>query len=413
MLIDIRPLRESPAFRRLWLGGALSSVGGTMTSYAVGLQIFQLTGSALAVGALGLAIAVPAILVGLAGGSVIDAVDRRRLVLLTTSGLAVVSVLLAAQAYARLDQLWLLYALVATQALFGAVNGPAIATFMPRLLPTDRLPAAAALKMIMMHASLTVGPALAGVITASWGLRTCYVIDAVSFAAALYAVARIPAMPPIGETTRPGVRAVVDGLGFVARTRVLAAAMVADLNATVLGMPFALFPAINQDRFGGDARTLGLLTTAVAVGGVLGAALSGPIARIARPGVAILAGNAVWGAGLFGFGLVGNLWLTLALLAVAGAADSMTVVFRNTILQVATPDNLRGRASAVDYVVGAACPHLGNFRAGAVGSLVSPAISAASGGIAVIVGVALIRLAFPAFVRYRIPTTPEPQPARA
>lgn len=410
MLIDVRPLRESPAFRRLWIGGALSSMGAMMTNFAVGLQIYEMTKSTLAVGAVGLAVAVPAILTGLIGGSVIDAVDRRRLVLLTTSGLAAVSALLAVQAYAHLNQLWLLYALVAMQAVFGSINGPAVSTFMPRLLPTDRLPAAAALKMIMMYTSLTVGPALAGVITAGWGLKTCYLIDLISFAAALYAVARVPSMPPVGETARPGLRATIDGLGFVARSRVLAAAMLADLNATVLGMPFALFPAINDERYGGDARTLGLLTTAVAIGGILGAALAGPIGRRARPGAAILAGNAIWGAGLFGFGLVTNLWATMALLAVAGAADSMTVVFRNTIVQVATPDNFRGRANAVDYVVGAACPHLGNFRAGAVGALVSPAFSAASGGLAVIAGVALIRLAFPAFVRYRIPA---PEPVKA
>jgi MFS family permease len=411
VLIDVRPLRESPAFRRLWIGGALSSMGAMMTNFAVGLQIYQMTGSALAVGAVGLAVAVPGILTGLLGGSVIDAVDRRRLVLLTTSGSAAVSALLATQAYANLNQLWLLYALVAMQALFGAINGPALATFMPRLLPTDRLPAAAALKMIMMYTSLTVGPALAGVITAAWGLRTCYLIDVISFSGALYAVARVPSMPPVGETSRPGLRATIDGLRFVARTRVLAAAMIADLNATVLGIPFALFPAINHERFGGDARTLGLLTTAVAIGGILGAALAGPVSRLLPPGAAILAGNAVWGAGLFGFALVGNLWATMVLLAVAGGADSMTVVLRNTLVQVATPDNFRGRANAVDYVVGASCPHLGNFRAGAIGSLVSPTFSAASGGLAVIAGVALIRLAFPAFVRYRLPA-PEPAPVQ-
>lgn len=411
LVADLRPLRGSPAFRRLWAGSTLSSIGSQMTSFAVALQIYTVTHSSVAVGGVGLAIAVPGILVGLASGSIIDTLDRRRLVLVTTSGLAAVSTLFAAQAFAGLNQVWPLYALVVVQAAMSSVNAPARRTFLPRLLPADQVPAGAALNMLSMHLSVTVGPLVAGVTAAAGGLRVCYLVDAISFAGALYGVVRLPAMRPEGATTRAGFAAAVDGMRFILHNRVLSGALLADLSATVLGMPFALFPAINADRFGGSPRTLGLLAAAPAIGGLLGTALSGPVGRVSRQGRAILIAGAVWGAGLAAFGLAGILWLAVACLIVAGTADVLSVVFRTTVIQLATPDAYRGRASAAEYVVGAACPQLGNFRAGAVASLTSPGVSAVSGGLATIAGAGLIAMAMPAFVRYRAPVRAVPEPA--
>jgi hypothetical protein len=404
LFMDTRPLRESPAFRRLWLGSGLSAIGGQMTSFAVALQVYTLTHSSIAVGAVGLAVAVPTIALGMIGGSVVDAVDRRKLVLISSSALAAVSALFAAQAFAGLAKVWPLYLLVVVQSVLGAVNTPARRTFLARLLPAERVPAGAALNIFTMHGSVIVGPAVAGVVAAAWGLRACYLVDVLSFAGALYGIARLPAMPPQGTVGRPGLRAVLDSLGFIRRSRVLAGALLADVNATVLGMPIALFPAVNAEHFGGAAQTLGLLTAAPSIGGVLGSALSGPVGHVSRQGRAMLVAGAVWGAGIAGFGLAGDLWLAIALLAVAGAADALSVVFRTTMIQVATPDGQRGRVSAAEYVVGAGCPQLGNFRAGAVGSLTTPAISAVSGGIATVVGSALIGLAMPAFAGYRATT---------
>jgi MFS family permease len=404
LFMDTRPLRESPAFRRLWLGSGLSAIGGQMTSFAVALQVYTLTHSSIAVGAVGLAVAVPTIALGMIGGSVVDAVDRRKLVLISSSALAAVSALFAAQAFAGLAKVWPLYLLVVVQSVLGAVNTPARRTFLARLLPAERVPAGAALNIITLHGSVIVGPALAGVVTAAWDLKACYLVDVLSFAGALYGIARLPAMPPQGTVARPGLRAVLDSLGFIRRSRVLAGALLADVNATVLGMPMALFPAVNAEHFGGAAQTLGLLTAAPSIGGVLGSALSGPVGHVSRQGRAMLVAGAVWGAGIAGFGLAGNLWLAIALLAIAGAADALSVVFRTTMIQVATPDGQRGRVSAAEYVVGAGCPQLGNFRAGAVGSLTTPAISAVSGGIATVVGSALIGLAMPAFAGYRATT---------
>jgi MFS family permease len=433
LLVDVRPLVESAAFRRLWLGGGLSAIGGQMTAFALALQVYTITRSPLAVGAVGLASALPALIFGLAGGSVADAVDRRRLVLVTSTGLALVSVALAAQAFAGLDRVWPLYGLVAAQSVLSSVDAPARRTFLARLLPPERVPAGAALNMLAFHGSVTLGPALAGLVAAAWGLRVCYLLDALSFVAALYGVARLPAMrpePPAGADGpsgadgpagadgpgRAGWHGVVDGLRYLGGRPVLVGALLTDINATVLGMPFALFPAINAARFGGSPGTLGLLSSAVAVGGVLGSLLSGPVGRVRRQGRAVLVASAVWGAALAGFGLAGGLWLALACLMLAGLADVVSVILRGTIIQLATPDRYRGRVSAVEHVVGAECPQLGNFRAGAVGSLTTPAVSAVSGGLAVVAGAVLIGLATPALTRYAAPaapTGPEQAPEQA
>lgn len=412
LLADIRPLRESPPFRRLWAGSTLSAIGGAMTSFAVVLQVYNLTHSAFAVGALGLTRMIPTLTVGLFGGSFADAIDRRKLVLVTSSCLAAISALFAAQAFAGLDQLWLLYVLVAVQSAVSAVDGPARRTFTPRLLPAGQLSAGLALNQLTFQICLTVGPAIAGLLTAAASLRACYLIDALSFAAALYGVGRLPAMAPLGDTARPGPRAVAEGVRFIRHSQLLAGAFLADLNATVFGLPVALFPAINAERFGGGAQTLGLLTAAIGVGGLAGSAFSGPVAHVARPGRAMLAAVTVWGTAITGFAVANRLWLVLGLLAVAGAADTTTVVFRGTIVQAVVPDRLRGRITAADYVVGGGGGELGNLESGAVGSLASPTISALSGGLATIAGVIVLRLVLPSFARYdaRQPAHPA-QPA--
>ena len=403
LLADTTPLRESVAFRRLWAGTTVSSVGGALASFAVILQVYELTHSPFAVGLLGVAQVVPTLAVGLLGGSVTDAVDRRKLVLVTTSCLAAVSAALAAQAFAGLHLVWPLYALVAVQASLVAVDRPARSTFIPSLLPASQLAAGLALDRLSFQIVLTAGPALAGVIAAAphLGLQACYLVDTVSSAAALYGVARLAAMRPHGGTIRPSPRAVAEGIGFIRRSKVLAGAFLADLNATIFGLPVALFPAINAERFGGDPRTLGLFTTAIGMGGLTSAAFSGPVKHVSRQGRAMLCTVAVWGAAFAGFAVAPSLWLTLGLLAAAGAADTFTVVFRGAIATAVTPDQLRGRVMAADYVVGAGGAQLGNLEAGALGSLTSPTISALTGGLATIAGAVVIGLALPALTRYR------------
>jgi MFS family permease len=402
LLADLTPLRTSPAFRRLWAGTTLSSIGAAMTAFAVMLQVYDLTGSSLAVGAIGVAQMVPTLAVGLLCGPVVDAIDRRKLVVVTSTCLAMVSAALTVQAYAGLDLLWLLYALVAVQSSLAAVDRPARNTFVPALLPPGQLAAGLALNRASFQVMMTAGPALAGLVTAAphLGLRACYLADTLSFAAALYGIARLPAMRPSG-TARPGPRAVAEGLGFIRRSQVIGGAFLADLAATVFALPVALFPAINAERFGGDPRTLGLFTTAIGVGGLVSAAFSGPVGHIVRQGRAMLVAVAIWGGAFAGFAVAPGLWLTLGLLAVAGAADAFTVVFRGAIVAAVTPDRLRGRVMAADYVVGAGGGQLGDLEAGAVAAVTTPVISALAGGLATVAAALVIGLALPAFTRYR------------
>jgi len=407
LLTDVTPLRASPQFRRLFIGSLLSVVGSALTMFAIPLQVYDITRSPFAVGAIGLAELAPTLVIGLFGGSVIDAVDRRKFVLITSSCLAAVSALLAAQAFAGLHVVWILYALVVVQSGLSAVNTPARRTFIPGLLGPDLLAAGLALNRLGMNVALIVGPALAGLITAAAGghLQACYLIDAISFGAALYGVAGLPPMPPLADVARPGLRAVGEGLQFIRRSQVLAGTFLADLNATVLALPIALFPAINAARFGGNPATLGLFVTALGAGGVVSSAFTGPLRHARRSGLVMLVTVSIWGAAFAGFALARSLWLTLTLLALAGAADTFSVVLRGAIVQEVTTDALRGRLTSAEYVIGVGGDSLGRLESGALGSLTSPVISALSGGIATVVLSVVIGLALPKFAAYRAPAS--------
>ena len=424
LLPDLAPARDHLAYRRLLAGGQLSMLGGAMTSFAVMFQIWDLTRSSLAVGLLGLTF-VPVLVVGLLGGAIADSVDRRRLGLVTSALLMAVSAAFAAQAYADLGQLWLLYALAMVQAVLQAIGAPARRTFTPRLVPPEQLTAAIALNTLSGRIAMLAGPALAGLIAASWGVRACYAIDTVSFLASLYATARLPAMRPVmspagstagqeaGRRPRPDdsrgrLVAAAEGLRFIGRQPLLVAAFLTDLNAMLLGMPMALFPALNAAHFGGSLRTLGLLNAAVGLGGLVSAVLSGPAARVARQGRGMLAGTMIWGAAIACFGLTASLPLALLMLAVAGAADTLTVTFRAAMVQTVTPDELRGRVSSVEYIIGTGGAPLGNVESGAVASLTTPVISTVAGGLGCLAIAALIGLMFPAFSQYR--SRPAKQP---
>lgn len=396
LLVDLRPVRETPAFRRLWIGSTLSSIGSALTTFALPLQIYDLTRSTLAVGLLALAELTPTLIVGLAGGALADRTDRRVLASLTSVGLALISGGLAFQASVRLDLPWLLYLLAAAHAAFSAISGPIRRMFIPSLLAADQLVAGMALNRLSFQIMLTVGPALAGLIASApgLGLPGCYLIDALSFGASLYGLARLPRVP-YPHLTRRTVHAVAEGLRFIRHSERLAIAFLGDLIATVFALPVALFPAINAERFGGDPRTLGLFATAIGVGGLVTAILSGPLRRVARQGVAMLISVGAWGAAFAGFAVAPGLPLTLAMLAIAGAADSITVVLRGTIIQANTPEELRGRITAVEYVASVSGSQLGNLEAGAVGAVTTPSASALIGGVLTIVGALALAIRFP------------------
>ncbi|WP_024877027.1 MFS transporter [Saccharomonospora piscinae] len=408
-VLDVRPLRTSPAFRRLWLSTSCSTLGQQFALVAVLAQVWDLTESPVAVGALGLAQALPLVVFGLIGGTLADAVDRRRLVLVTTAGQMVAAAGLAAQALLGAGSVALVFGLVAVQFAFAGLGAAARKTFVVGLLPTEQVSAGLALSGLSFQAAMLAGPAVGGIVTAAWGPGACYAIDAVSLLVAAYGVSRLPSLRPKGTGERPGPRALAEGLAFVGRNPVVAGTLLTDVFATLLAMPIALFPALNAQRFGDDPRVLGLFLSAIAVGGVVMGSLSGLFTRRRRLGVVQLVAAAVWGLALAGFGLAQPLWLAFALLAVAGAADTVGAVTRSALVQLATPDSHRGRVSGLEFVVGAAGPDLGNARAGAVAGLTSPAVAAVSGGLLCVVGVAGLAIGNRSLRRYR---TPEPEPTR-
>ncbi|PBC77112.1 putative MFS family arabinose efflux permease [Streptomyces sp. TLI_235] len=401
-LADIGPLRDIPDYRRVWFGQTVSSVGQQMTAVAVAVQVYDLTRSTFATGLVGLFSLVPLVTFGLWGGAIADTVDRRRLGLIGSAGLAAVSVLLAAQALLGLHAVGLLYAAVALQAGFFALSSPARSSMIPRLVPREQLPAANALNTMSMNLGMTVGPMLGGLLIGAYGAQSAYLVDAVAFSATLYAMWRLPAMKPQGDgAERKGRASVLDGLRFLATRPNLRTSFLADLAAMIFGLPRALFPAIAVGFYGGGAGTVGLLVAAPAVGALAGALFSGWIGRVHRHGAAVLAAVAAWGLAIAAFGVVRELWLGLALLAAAGCADTISMIFRNTIMQVAAPDDMRGRLQGIFIVVVAGGPRLGDFESGTVAALTSSVtISVVTGGLACLAAVLLLAARRPAFLRY-------------
>jgi len=399
-LVDVRPLREAPVWRRLFLGSSLSMLGGQVTLVAVLFQVWQLSHSTVWVGAIGLVQAVPRVVAGLLGGSLADTLDRRRLVLLTTWGQIVTGTLLAAQALAGIRSLWLVLMLVLAQNAFSSLGAPARRSFTARVLPRELVSAGIALDHIAFQGSMLVGPALAGVVLGAFGVGPCYLIDLATFVGALYGVAGLPALPPADDAVRH--RGLVrEGLAYVVRRPLLRDALLTDLIATVPAMPISLFPAVVAERFAGDPRMLGVFFSAIAVGGIAAGAASGLTTRAPRPGAVMLGAVVVWGIALAGFGLVRPLWATLGCLVVAGVADTVSVIARGSVVQLATADAYRGRVSSVELVVGAAGPDVGNLRGGLVAAVTSPSVALVSGALACLAGVAAVAVSNPRLRSFR------------
>ena len=397
-LVDTTPLREVPAFRRLWIGQSLAAIGTQLTVVTVGLQVYSLTSSTFAVGLVGIFALVPLVGLGLYGGSLVDAHDRRRVALFASVGLWVLSIAIAAQAWAHLDSVGLLYGLVALQSAAFAINNPARSAIVPGIVPRAVLPAANALSGMTNAIALTIGPLLAGLLVGAWGFQAAYTVDAVTFVAALAGVHGLPAMPPevLGGSQRPGLRSVLEGIRFLGTRPNIRMTFLADLCAMVFAMPRVLYPALGAAELGGGARTVGILGAGFALGSVLAGLFSGPLGSVRRQGAVVIGCVAVYGASVAAFGAVlvlvpqgvsAKLLLCVLLLAVSGAADAVSSIFRGTILQVATPDALRGRLQGVFIVVVAGGPRLGDLVLGSTASGVGEGFAALAGGTACVVAV--------------------------
>ncbi len=386
MLTDVRPLQVSPPYRRLFFGNTVAQLGQQMTNVAVAVQVYALTHSSFYVGLVGVFALVPLVALGLYGGAVADAVDRRTLALVASAGLWAVSVALAVQAFAGNRSVWVLYGCIAVQSGFYAINNPARSAMVPRLLDKELMPAASALNMASFNLGFTFGPLL-GALAITWqGFGAAYTIDVVTFSAAYYALVRMPRMPPLEDSPRAGLRSVVDGLRFLGRSPNLRMTFVLDLCAMVLAQPRALFPALAYKVYGGGAGVVGVLQAAPAAGAVVAFLLSGWVSRVRLQGMAIVVAVLVYGAAVGGVGLTDVLWVGVVFLAVSGMADMVSAAYRSTILQVAAPDQLRGRLQGVFIVVVAGGPRAGDFLAGSVATGVGERVALVLGGLACLAG---------------------------
>lgn len=403
LFLDVSPLRASRDFRLLWFSQFASVAGRQFVVVAVPYQVYLLTHSSLAVGMLGVFQAVPIVLAGLYGGALADRMDRRRLQLLGKTLVAAGSLALALGAIGLRAPIALVYAVVAVTSAATTLDQAARTATVPRLVPRHLLPSAMSLTQVTFYSSAIVGPAAAGLVIATAGVSWAYALDAVMFLPAAVLVRMLrpqPAAEP--EAVARGWRAPAHAIGYVRRHRLVMSLFAADLVAMVFGMPTALFPALALSVFRVGALGLGLLYTAPAVGALLGSLLSGWVRRISRQGVAIIVAIAIWGAAVAAFGLAGGvLWIGLPLLAVAGAGDLVSAIFRGTILQLTVPDGMRGRMSAFHMMVVTTGPRLGDLEAGAVAALVNPLFSVVSGGIACIVGIFALAALIPELRRYR------------
>jgi hypothetical protein len=387
VLTDVRPLQVSVPYRRLFFGNTVAQLGQQMTNVAVAIQVYDLTRSSFYVGLVGVFALVPLVALGLYGGAIADAVDRRTLALVASAGLWLVSMALAVQAFAGNGSVWLLYGCVAVQSGFYAMNNPARSAMVPRLLDKELMPAASALNMASFNLGFTFGPMI-GALAITWhGFGAAYTIDVVTFSAAYYALVRMPRMPPLENSPRAGLRSVVDGLGFLGRSPNLRMTFVVDLFAMVLAQPRALFPALAFKVYGGGAGVVGVLQAAPAAGAVVAFLFSGWVSKVRLEGLAIVVAVTVYGAAVGGVALTDVLWVGVAFLAVSGMADMVSAAYRSTILQVAAPDQLRGRLQGVFIVVVAGGPRAGDFLAGSVASGVGERPALLFGGLACVVGV--------------------------
>ncbi|WP_280428201.1 MFS transporter [Nocardia brasiliensis] len=399
MVADTRPLAHA-GFRRIFLGQSTAVVGMMVTSVTVAVQLFSLTGSSLVVGLAGLVGLVPTIVFGLYGGAVADAIDRRKLYLFSSSLTWAITLALLAQSVLGIRSPALILVLVAVQAGGFAVSAAVRGALIPTLVPAEQLPAANALNYTAGTLGQVLGPLLAGVLLAlPHGFALAYGADAVLFTAALYAAARLPPLPAAAVAARPGLRSVFEGLRFLATNPVLSTSFALDTAAMVLAMPTALFPQAAAERWHGGVG-VGVLYSAIAVGALLAGVFGGWIGRVRRQGVALGVAVVVWAAAIAAAGAVRSLWAVVGLLVLAGAADLVSAVYRETMLQTQVPDGMRGRLQGVFTVVVAGGPRLGDLRAGAMAAATTLTIAWSGGALVCIAVAVMVAMSVRSFWRY-------------
>lgn len=418
--LDLRPFRASPAFARLWIGSTLAGLGGQLTIVAVMLHVYDLTQSTFAVSMIAVVGLIPMVAAGLYGGMLADAFDRRVVALVAASITFASTALLAILAWTQLESVWSLYALSIVNSAANSVVLATRSAIVPRLLPRQLLPAAAALQGITVGIMVMAGPALAGILVATVGYAWTYSADVVLMTSLFLGLWTLPRIVPEGEIVRPGLESLRDGVAFLRRAANIRLQYILDITAMTFGQPLALFPAIGAVLLGGGAITTGVLTAAFAAGAFVSSLLSGRIGRYRRHGLGIERAILVYGVAIGAFGIVlliaaltsgttggaelaprvGLLIAAVLVLAVAGGADNVSAIYRSTMMQSAVPDAIRGRLQGIFIVVVAGGPRVGALYAGTLATFTTLWFPPLLGGLLILAIVTtLVRLS-PGFRAY-------------
>jgi len=405
LAIDLTPLRSSREFRLLWSGSVVSAIGSQFARVGLYVQVYALTGSPAAVGLLGVSGLIGSFGGVLVGSAFIDRHDRRVTLIWTELAAVGVSGVLFAGALTGDPPLWLLHAANAATWFLASIHGPARQAAIPRLLADDEVPAAVALNQAGWQVSSIAGPAFAGLLIGTAGTAAAYGVDAASYLIGFVAAVLLRPLPPDTIQTQRGVAAISEGFRYLKNHRLLQSTFAIDLVAMIFGSPQALFPVIAAQQLHRGPEAVGLLFAAPAAGALVLTLVSGPLTRLHRQGRAVVWAVVAWGAAIAGFGLAGaNLIAALVFLALAGAADVVSAIFRSTILQVTVPDHLRGRLGAVFFIVVTGGPKLGDVEAGLVAAAFSAPVSVITGGVACVIGAFVTARVYPELPAYRVGT---------
>ena len=407
-VVDTTPLRQVSGYRWLFAGMFVMQVGRQLTVVAVPIQVYEITGSTLAVGLLGLAQLIPLLLVSLVGGALADAIDRRRLLGLSQVVLALTGVGLLWNSLADSPALWALYVLSAVNAGISAIDSPARAALVPGLVGRALLPSALALNQTQTNVAKAAIPALGGFLIFASGFPASYAVATLAFVVSTALIFRVPHVAIEGGGRPFSVESIMEGFRFLKPRRLIQAAFLIDLSAMVFGMPTALFPAFGKDVLEGTDFTVGLLYAAPGVGALIAAMTSGWVPLVRRQGRAVVLAVIGWGLAIAVFGLSSTLIVSMTMLALAGAADVVSAIFRGSIVQLSVPDSLRGRLSSMHMAVVAGGPRLGDLEAGLVAAITSVRFSIVSGGLACVLASLGIARWAPSFLNYEYdPDEPE------
>ncbi|MCZ7460711.1 MFS transporter [Streptomyces sp. WMMC940] len=398
LLPDLSPWRSSRDFRLLWVQGLVTFLSSFMAMVALPLQIKDLTGSPLAVGIMGAVELVPLVGFGLYGGALADAVDRRRVLVLTEGGMAVMATILLVNALLPEPSLWPLYVVAAGVSALAGLQRPALDSLMARIVPHDRQTAAAALNALRWQLGAIAGPALAGLVVAYAGHATAYTTTVAGFLVSVLLCTRLAPAPPAHDAERPSLRGIAEGARYAWSRPVLLGTYAVDLAAMFFAFPNTIFPFLADEL---DAEwSLGLMYAAGSVGSLLLGLTSGWTSRVRRHGLFVVFGAAGWGLAIAAAGWFTNIWLVLLCLAFAGAGDMLSGLGRSTIWNQTIPESLRGRLAGIEVLSYSVGPQLGQVRAGAVAGWTGTRAAFWSGGLLCVASVGLLTAALPKLVTY-------------